>query len=123
LPAYLPITVAGLHQNWTAVYMDRVNSRWRPIGLLEGTAYVQLDPTKAEQSFFVGHPAVCDNKEISLQLTQTGGETWKLEAHNPTSSALKTTISFNNEFAPLQHKPIAAEIKAGQSAEFELTMR
>lgn len=115
LPAYLPVTVAGLNPNWATVYLDRAGKKWRPVGVLDGAAHVELDPSVSDQSFFIGHPVTCDQKDLWLQLTQTGKTTWSLEAHNPTDKEIKATVQFTKDFTPLTQPPIPVTVPAGQS--------
>jgi len=120
LPAFLSIIVSNLNQNWTVVHYDRHTKQWRPTAALEGTAYVQIDPAWGKQSFFIGHPVTCNNENLILQLTQVGENNWKLEAHNLTDNEITANLVFNQEFAPLKHKPISVKVKAGESEIFDL---
>lgn len=92
LPAALPVTVSNLNPNWTVALLDRVRRRWRPLGLLEETAYAVLDTTEDDKDVFIGHPVVADDPDLVLNLVQTGDREGILEIHNPTGRAVETGI-------------------------------
>jgi len=106
MPAALPVSVAGLNEHWSTVLLDRVSGRWRPVGVLDGVAYVRLDPSAADQLFFIGHPVTCDRNELHLQLTQVNSGRWLLEIHNPSREPLHAHISLNRGFTPLSSAQI-----------------
>jgi hypothetical protein len=118
LPAHLAIQVNGLNPNWTVLYVDRANSRWRPIGSAENMACVVLDPSSADQSFFIGHPVTCDQPEVKLLLTQVAENAWQLEVHNPTDKEVRTQLAFPREFTPLSSTVPSVTLKPGSSVFF-----
>lgn len=123
LPAYLPVTVSGLNPNWCVVCLDRATGKWRPTGEQDGTAYVLLDPTARDESFYVGHIATCDQPELCLQVSQVRPSRWTVEAHNPTDREISATISFVKDFAPLAScAPIPVKVAPGQSETIPLDL-
>lgn len=115
LVSSLPILVSGLHDNWTAVLYDRSLKAARPVGVFEHSAWATV-VVSDKTDLFIGHPVVCDNTNVVIQVTQTGEAEWTIEAHNPTATALRTAVAPNPLFDPL--RGMAAEtmdIQAGAS--------
>ncbi len=88
----LPIVVEGLNPNWPTFLVDRDTGRWRPLGMLGGTAYATLDTQSQDWSLYLGHPVFASVPEAVLSLTQISPEGWMLEAHNPTDAAMELTV-------------------------------
>jgi hypothetical protein len=93
LPMSIPIVIRGLNPNWPAFLIDRETGRWRPLGMLEDTAYATLDTLPQDWNLYLGHPVTASHPEAVLSLTQISPEEWVLEAHNPTDSAMDLTVA------------------------------
>ncbi len=106
----LPIRVGGLNDRWSAYLLDRKEKRMRPVGMFEGKAWAVVK-LKGALDLFVGHPVVCDNPELSIQVTRTGDDAWRVEMHNPTDKVIKTKRAANPFFEPLAAKKVDAEIE------------
>ena len=114
----------GLNDHWSAYLYDRHEKKARPLGVFENQAWATVR-LHGEDDLFVGHPVTCDNRNVVLQVTQTGDNAWRLEAHNPTDAPMTVTLSANPFFDPLKdkNKTISAQpmaIPAGQSVFFDL---
>lgn len=118
----LPIAVSNLNGNWSAFLYDRAEKKARPLGVLENQAWATVR-LHGQDDLFIGDPVTCDNPNIILQLTQTGDNAWRLEAHNPTDADVTVNLSANRFFDPLKDKTISDKpvvIPAGQSVFFDL---
>ncbi|MHB9025761.1 MAG: hypothetical protein ACYC7E_16595 [Armatimonadota bacterium] len=113
----LPITVANLRDNWSSVLYDRAQKKARPLGMFEKKAWATVS-LMGNLDLFIGHPIIADNPEVTLQVTQSGENAWRVEAHNPTAKPMTVTIRINPRFDPLAGKPFTSEtlaIPAGSS--------
>lgn len=93
LPAALPVTVSNLREHWTVALVDLADCRWRPLGVLESTAYGTLDTAERDWDVFIGHPVIADDEDLVLNLVQTGAAEWTLEIHNPTDRTVAARVS------------------------------
>ena len=117
LVSALPITVSGLNENWSAFLLDRHLKQARPLGMFEGKAWATV-VLNGEKNLFIGHPLVCDQAQLVLQVTQVGDTRWKIEVHNPMDRPLTTTLTLNPFFDPWNKKTISEEplvLPAGRS--------
>ncbi|MHB9133035.1 MAG: hypothetical protein ACYDBB_18360 [Armatimonadota bacterium] len=121
LPMAIPTQVHHLNDNWPAVLYDRTTRRWRPLGMLEGTAYATLDTTR-EVSCFIGHPVTASHPGIVLSLAQIADDRWALEVHNPLGVAVETTIQPSPHFPLLAWEDEHLTMKPGSSCRFELSI-
>lgn len=111
----LPILVSGLNDNWSALLYDRTLQQARPLGVLENTAYATL-VIQPHTDLFIGHPVICDNPDIVLQVTQTAPDQWDTEIHNPTGTAAQVVVWPNPFFDPLRTRPAqTVDVPAGAS--------
>lgn len=116
LPTYLCVMVSGMNDKWTAGYLDRARKRYRGVGLLQGTAYAQIDTTRSDEQFFIGHPVTCENKEVLLNAMQTGNGSFHVEVHNPTDKAVTVNLKVSPVMAELIQLPkTPVEVPAGSS--------
>jgi hypothetical protein len=117
LVSSLPLRVAGLHDNWSAVLYDRGRKQARPVGVFEGRAWATV-VLAGGLDVFVGHPVTADDPRLAIQATQSGENRWTIEVHNPTADAITAKIAPNHWFDPLVGKGLAAEsvtVAAGAS--------
>ena len=120
LVSSLPITVSHLKDRWLAYLYDRDGKKARPIGVFEGKAWATVN-ISGQADLFVGHPVLVDSPELFLQVTQSGGNAWTIEVHNPTDAAIPTSIRANPAFDPLRNAVLPAgpvTIPAGGSMIF-----
>lgn len=113
----LPITVSGLHDHWSAYLYDRERQQARPVGMFEGKAWATVC-LRGALDLFVGHPVTATNPALTLQVTQTGDNCWRVEIHNPTDEAITATVQANPRFDPLAARGVAPEqltVPAGSS--------
>lgn len=97
----LPIEVFGVNPNVSCYLYDRAIGKARPIGQAEGVAYATL-AVHGDVDVFIGQPVTASNPALTVQLTQTGDTAWSVEVHNPTSKAIKASMSVNRLFDPLR---------------------
>jgi hypothetical protein len=84
LPLTLPIAVKGLQERWSVFLLERDKKRARPVGQLGDSAYVTMDLREGDKDIFIGHPIVCDDKEVFINVVQTGEKKFSIYLHNPT---------------------------------------
>lgn len=132
LPSDLPVRVAGLQDNWSAVCVDLPGvgrertsvvpwlCNWRPAGMLHGTAYLTLDVNDGPRRIFVGHPALCDRPDITLNLLRWDRSGITLEAHNPGQIAVSIQLRVHPVFGTGRH---AAHVPAESSVIVHLPWR
>lgn len=123
LPAGLPVTVAHLNPNWSAVLHDRTARRWRPLGMLDGTAYATLDTAAQDWHVYLGHPVIADNPHVVISLAQIADDRWALEVHNPTGVRIDTPVAPSPFFDLLDWDGARVTLDAGTSTVFELGMK
>ncbi|HEY3417056.1 MAG TPA: hypothetical protein VGM23_09255, partial [Armatimonadota bacterium] len=115
LPMALPVLVEGLNENWPVFLVDRAVSRWRPLGVLEGTAYATIDTLAQDWDLFIGHPVTATAQEVFLSLAQISPTEWALEAHNPTEQALTVALTPSPAFDLLDWTGETVTLEAGTS--------
>jgi len=54
------------------------------VGQLGDSAYVTMDLREGDKDIFIGHPIVCDDKEVFINVVQTGEKKFGIYLHNPT---------------------------------------
>ncbi|MCG2660502.1 MAG: hypothetical protein L6437_09685, partial [Kiritimatiellae bacterium] len=121
LPCTLPVVVENLNDKWAAIYYEREKKRCRPVGLLDNAAYVQLGTGAEDPHVFIGHPFTCNNRDVFLNLVQTGEKHWTLEIHNPTDQLVKLEIKKSKWFDLIKTDDFGVTVNAGASCvkEFE----
>ena len=92
LGQHLPVRVTGLNDNWDAFYANLSTGGFKPLRVNGGETYVVIeDLEKGDRDIFVGHPVVCDNKRLVMNLTFEGGKPQLMMAvHNPTDETVTT---------------------------------
>lgn len=122
LPMALPVTVSGLNDNWPAVLVDRATNRWRPLGMLEGTAYATLDTTAGDSHIFIGHPLVADRPDIVLSLSRVAEDEYAVEIHNPTGRVVETTVRRPDHFPLIRWQDHHLRLAPGESQQIRIRM-
>ena len=123
LPMALPLRVHGLNPNWSTFLVDRSARRWRPMGVLDGTAYATLDTLAGDWSVFIGHPVSASDPDIVLSLAQIADAEWMLEVHNPTSEARDVDVQVSRYFDLLAWEGEQVALGAGESRYLRLRGR
>jgi len=113
LPCTLPVVVENLNDRWSSILYERNRKRYRPIGMLENAAYVQLGVGAEDPHLFIGHPFTCDTEEVFLTLVQTGESEFVLSLHNPTDRQLDVTVSKSPAFDLVEFERRRVTIPAG----------
>ena len=117
LPGTLGLRLSGLNDRQAVVVESAKGLRL--VSSVDGTAYVALRDEE-EGTLFVGHPFVCENRDVVLALSRrTPTSPWTLEAHNPTDKAVKVRISTNRRFRAFGFER-TIELAAGESKDFEI---
>jgi len=133
LPTPLHVIVHGLADNAQVFLVDKATRKWRPLGVLEGTAYAVLDTNKQEWDVFIGHPlttvvsgqgsgarAAASHSDLRVNLVPVGENAWRLELHNPTHAPITATVTPSPSFTLLDWPGETLTVPAGQSIVREL---
>ncbi|MCL1857297.1 MAG: hypothetical protein FWF84_06655, partial [Kiritimatiellaeota bacterium] len=134
LPCGLPVRVHGFCENRQVFLVDMASRKWRPLGVLEGTAYAVLDTKAQDWNVTIGHPISCTGllreyarndgggsaSDLRLNLVPVGDTAWRLEVHNPTDSAITARIERAPRFDLIAWQGETVTLEAGQSKTFEL---
>ena len=120
LPTVLPVMVENLNPRWTAVLYEKKANRARPLGMLKGTAYAHLRPTRKSQQIFIGHPFTCNQPDVFMTAVQTGEKTWTLSFNNPTDKDLVVNVKCSRWFKMVPMQPITVNVPAGSSVKVEV---
>jgi hypothetical protein len=94
MPGYLLAVVEGLRDGWSVWLVDRARKgpKVRGLPIRDGRAYAQLDLVPADLDLFIGHPVVCDKREIKLLVSWQEPGLWFVEAHNPTDEPVEAVL-------------------------------
>jgi hypothetical protein len=102
-----PFIIEGVSDNWTCGLLELNTGRFRPVGTVQGTAYVQVAASSQNLELVVGNVLVADNADIRITATQNTdrdgrptGE-WLVEVHNPTAVTITTTLKPGTGFESL----------------------
>lgn len=113
-PVSVPIQVVHLNPRWSVFFADLKTGQRRPLGMsADGCSWVAYDFGSTAREIFIGHPFVCDRPEVSLTVAQTG-QSFQIEAHNPTDQVIRTTIGVNLD-SGVAGKTQRVELAAGSS--------
>jgi hypothetical protein len=118
----LALSVAGANSNWSAFLYDYELCKSRPVALFESAIWATI-ASHGERKIFIGHPIVCDNPEMIIQVAQKSYDIWGVEVHNPTASEVKIALKTAKNFEPFEGLSLPQEsvvLKAGQSISLEL---
>ena len=77
----LPIIVKNLNERWSVFLVE--NNRARPIGIYKDSAYTTIDLRDGDKEIFVGHPVVCNDIDIFINVVQTDEKEFTVYIHNP----------------------------------------
>ena len=92
-------------------YEDEV----RFFGVLGDTGYCQIDTELAERDIFIGHPIICDRKDVMISIAKCGKEGFSFEVHNPSDNAVKCTVSNAPQLTEAGAFSVKLNIPAGSS--------
>ncbi len=116
LPCFVPTTVTGLNDNWSAFLLDR-KRKWpnfRALPMRGGDAYAQLDPSEGDMDIFIGHPITCDKEDVKIQVAWQEPGVWFVEAHNPGDEAVKAELRSSPGWTPFTFRE-TVELAPGTS--------
>ena len=87
----LPVTVQGLRDGWSAgaLRLDGLAPMWYPGGVLDGSLWIALEE---DGRYFLGHPLVCDEPSIKLEITSVSQKVISFTLHNPESSSVTVAV-------------------------------
>lgn len=141
LPSDLPVMVEGLNENWQAVVWYKGSLQFKrpewtkdeyqkaicvmkdrtvedaiyPGPVQEGIGYFGLDIELSDRDVFIGHPIICNNPEIRLQLLDWRKGKAKIEVHNPTPKPVACTVRNGKGFDLMGSFSKNVTVPAGQS--------
>jgi len=94
LPAFVPVVVEGLNDNWSVEILDRARP-WpnhRALPIRDGRAFAMLDTVAADSDLFIGHPVTCERKDVRILVSWMTPGQWFVEAHNPGDQPLTARL-------------------------------
>jgi hypothetical protein len=124
LPAFLPVVVEGLNENWSVQLLDSAR-HWpnhRALPVREGRAYAQLDISETDTAPFIGHPVTCDRDEVRITVSWETKGMWYVEAHNPTENALRTSLSTSPGWDVFEFSEVV-DLEGGSSRTWHVKVR
>lgn len=122
LPAGLPVFVKGLNDNWDAVVWQQGRGVIEHMGVREGIGYYQFSESESEGgTYFLGHPVVCSDLEVRLQLVELGEKKLTLRLHNPRARRVVTQIATSSSLPWL--KPFRKKISIGPNQTLQLSIK
>lgn len=95
LPLALPIVVEGMNEHWSVFLLEREKGLSRPIGQLKDCAYATIDLREGDKEVFIGHPLLCNDDEVFINIVQTGENEFTAYIHNPTLREKTITLRSN----------------------------
>jgi hypothetical protein len=102
-----PFIIKGVNDNWTCGLLELKTGRFRPVGTVRGTAYVQVAASSQNLELVMGNVLVANNPDIRITAVQNTdrdgrptGE-WLVEVHNPTPNTITTTLKRGGGFESL----------------------
>lgn len=111
----LPVKVSGLNPFWTAYYCEPATpQKRRPVAVSEkGKARVQFDARKQNVTLWVGHPLICDSKDIRFWLIDVGNGIFILDINNAGERDVKATFQSNKDCPFVAFTPLSINVPAG----------
>ena len=91
LPFTIPVQLDGVNPNWTAGVWQQ-GAAITCSGIFERTAWPRLDVAR-QGAFYAGNLLTADNPNLVLEVVKWTPDAIKVEAHNPTDSAIDATIT------------------------------
>ena len=122
-PVSLPITVDNLNDRWTSVLYDRNAKRFRPLAMVENTAYCHRAPFDRTGNLFIGHPFTLDCPDVWITVVQTRDHELTVQIHNPTDGARTANIKRTPAFDFIECDNFTVKLGAGQTREYRITPR
>ncbi|MFP4026291.1 MAG: hypothetical protein ACLFWL_00680 [Candidatus Brocadiia bacterium] len=120
LPMALPITVRNLNDHWPVVLVDRRTHRWRPLGILDGTAYATLDTRGRRSSLFIGHPCKTNHENVVISLAQVAEDKYVVEFHNPCDHTIDCSVQQSPYFDFVELGKKDLQLAPGKSQTFRI---
>ena len=124
----VPVRINGLNPNWSAgvfqrsgyaqgIYGDGTN-RYSPSGFdSSGRVYASVFPDLSTMADVeIGHPVVCDAKDLIIQVTQkygTNGYDYYVAVNNPTDNPIEATLKKNIDLPDFDFPEQKVSIAAG----------
>ena len=118
LPIDLPVMISGLNPRWDALiwyrgendlliakrtfddrgcdfisrHVSKCRDEVRFFGVLDDTGYCQIDTETGDRDLFIGHPVICDQKEVFISISKCKRNQIEFELHNPTGKSLTCKV-------------------------------
>jgi len=94
----LPIMVKGLNERWSVYLLERDKGVARPIGQFKDCAYATIDLRERDKEIFIGHPIICSDREVYINVVQTGDREFSAYIHNPTKKPKDIILRSNPQW-------------------------
>ena len=116
MPGLLPTVVQGLVDNWSVHLLNKARP-WpnhRALPIRDGTAYAELDLNDGPWDLFLGHPVVCDHRDLTLLVSWESPGVWYVEAHNATDKPIRAKLRAGAGWTPFAFDE-SVDLPAGSS--------
>jgi hypothetical protein len=123
MPSDLPLVLEGLQDGWNVCLYDYDRGTIKRVGLRAGVAYSAIDINVGDRNIYFGHPFVCDDDRVALELRRVEGaepgeaKTAHVEVHNPTHEDLALEI-----WSSLFNVKKKASVVAGSTLELQIAL-
>jgi hypothetical protein len=107
LENFVPLALDGLNDNWSVFLVDRkrpAGKNFRAIPVRDGRAYANLDVIEGDADFFVGHPVVASDPNVTVLVAWKSSGKWFVEAHNPGDKPVKVSLTANKGWTHFRFK-------------------
>jgi hypothetical protein len=117
IPFDVPLKISGLKPRWpSGIWRENGNVEFT--GVFESTAWPRLDVSK-KGKFYAGNLLVSDNPDLVLEIVRWRKDAIRIDAHNPTGTAITATISTPAEIQGYLAFKKRVTIPAGTSVTLE----
>jgi hypothetical protein len=102
---------------------DRNAKRFRPLAMVENTAYCHRAPFDRTGNLFIGHPFTLDCPDVWITVVQTRDHELTVQIHNPNDGARTANIKRTPAFDFIECDNFTVKLGAGQTREYRITPR
>lgn len=119
----LPIFVDGLNDLWDAFVWRKGEKEFLPIGVRDGRGYFQFSQEENDTgTFYIGHIAICDNKDICLSVEALTDKRLRLVAQNNAERFITTIIKRAKGLIWLPYFERKIALKPGEKVEIDIAI-
>lgn len=123
MPSDLPLVLEGLQDRWNVSLYDYDRGTIKRVGVRDGVAYSAIDINVSDRKVFFGHPFVCQDQRVYLELHGVEGaepgeaKFARVEVHNPSVDDLDLILK-----SPLFGTETSVRVAAGSTRELSVPL-